>query len=140
MLHPLFTYRNLEDAWAGGGADWCRAAGRFALDGGGQAWCVTAGPGQTGWLKRRLLASSVPVFGIRFLDSAADLRRALCARFGVEVPPCGRETLELLLRVRAESLGNDPSATRQPGPMLAALEELDELERRCRADLDRLSR
>lgn len=125
MPQSLFTYRLLEDAWASGVENWCRAASRFAL-GGGQAWCVTAGPGQSGWLRRRLLAAGVPVFGVRFLDSATDLRRALCGRFGVEAPPFGREALELLVRVRAEGGGGaDPAAARLPGPLLAALEELD---------------
>ena len=114
----------VEDSWKGGVENWCHAANNFSLKG-GQAWCVTAGPGQSGWIKRRLLATGMPVFGIRFLDSAADLRRALCARFGVEAPPFGRETLELLVRVRADVTGNDASAMRQPGPMLTALEELD---------------
>ena len=131
----LSAYRLLEDAWTDGVAEWCRAASPFVLSG-GRAWMVTVSDGQANWIKQRLLAEGVSLFGVQFLDARA-LRRELCLRAGLTPPSLGRETLQFLLRlhaVNAASPGTEWSAVaRHPEACLAALDDfaaagwLDEL-------------
>ena len=122
----LNAYQLLEDAWLGGVDAWCRAASGFVLRG-GRAWMVTASEGQTHWIKRRLLADGVSLFGVQFLD-ARSLRRELCQRQGLPARVLGQETLEFLLRLRALAAAEEGSPrcaaiARHPGTCLAALDD-----------------
>ncbi len=121
----LNAYQLLEDAWADGVADWCRAATPFVL-GGGRAWIVTVSDGQANWIKRRLLAEGISLFGVQFLD-ARSLRRELCLRARLSAPALGQETLQFLLRlhaINAATPGSEWSAVaRHPEACLSALDD-----------------
>ncbi len=131
----LRAYLRLEDAWTDGVAEWCRAATPFVLSG-GRAWFVTVSDGQANWIKQRLLAEGVSLFGVQFLDARA-LRRELCGRAGLPAPALGQETLQFLLRlhaIHASTPGSEWSAVaRHPEACLSALDDfaaagwLDEL-------------
>ncbi len=121
----LHAYQLLEDAWTGGVAEWCRAAPPFVLSG-GRAWIVTVSDGQAHWIKQRLLAENVSLFGVQFLD-ARSLRRELCLRAGLPPPSLGQETLQFLLRlhaINASTPGSEwSSVARHPEACLAALDD-----------------
>ncbi len=121
----LNAYQLLEDAWTSGVAEWCRAATPFVLNG-GRAWIVTVSDGQANWIKQRLLAENISLFGVQFLD-ARSLRRELCLRSGLPVPTLGQETLQFLLRlhaINAATPGSEWSAVaRHPEACLSALDD-----------------
>ncbi len=124
-MTSLRSYESLEDAWQGGVANWCRAATRHVL-GGGRAWMITVSDGQANWIKRRLLSEGVSLFGIQFFN-AASLRNAFCLRRGLHPPAPSKDTLKLILRLRAlerlEGHAEITSVARHPGACLAALED-----------------
>ena len=121
----LHAYQRIEDAWADGVAEWCRATTPFVL-GGGRAWLVTVSDGQANWIRQRLLSEGISLFGVQFLDSRA-LRRELCLRAGLPAPTLGQETLQFLLRlhaINASAAGAEWSAVaRHPEACLAALDD-----------------
>lgn len=128
MRCRIQTYQFIEDAWADGVEDWCRAASALVLAS-GEAWLLTANAGQAAWIKARLLRAGVALVGVRFPD-AASLRRLLCARFGVAPPAFGSDALDFLLRLRARksAAAGDAEAdaiARGPGAWRAALQDLD---------------
>ena len=97
---------------------------------------VTVSDGQTNWIKQRLLAANISLFGVQFLD-ARSLRRELCVRADLPPPALGAETLRFLLRLHATNAatpGSEWSAVaRHPEACLSALDDfaaagwLDEL-------------
>ena len=115
----------MDDAWAGGVADWCRAATPFVL-GGGRAWFVTASEGQANSIKQRLLSENVSLFGVQFLDARA-LRRELCLRAHLLPPFLDQDTLRFLLRLHALTAATSgsewSSVARHPEACLDALDD-----------------
>ncbi len=132
MSLRVFTYSAIEDAWNAAVPEWCRSANDRVLAG-GEAWLLTANAGQQQWIKARCLRAGVPLVGVRLPD-ASQLRRLLCARFGVEPPAFGSDSHDFLLSLWAQAVVGQPGTAaaadaenigRHPAGWRAALEHLD---------------